>query len=82
MILTFRSVRGAATAGLALAVMLAMPMLAEAQAAKRTGGPVAGTWGAEADVNRFGDASVLRFLSPSWAVLVGGSVTTTSDHTS
>lgn len=82
MIPMFRPMRGAATVGLALAAALTVPSLAEAQATTRTGGPVAGTWGAEADLNRFGDASVLRFMSPSWAVLVGGSVSTTSYNTS
>ena len=82
MILTLRSLRIAVAPVVALAAAFVIPLAVEAQVPKRTGGPVAGTWGAEADVNTFGDASVLRFVSPSWAVLVGASGSTTSDYTS
>jgi hypothetical protein len=48
-----------------------------AQAAERTTAPVKGTWGAEAGIGSFDDASVIRFLSPSWAFLAGGFLTAT-----
>lgn len=60
---------------------LAAPGAAAAQGTTPagSGAPAAGTWGAEAGIGRFNDAAVLRFLSPNWAVLVGGSILTTND---
>ncbi len=71
-------------ARLALATILSaglvlVPRLDAQKAADRSTGPERGAWGAEAGVGRFSDASVLRFQSPSWAVLVGGSFQSTND---
>jgi hypothetical protein len=48
-----------------------------AQSPGRTTAPVKGTWGAEAGIGTFDDAAAIWFASPSWAFLVGGSLTTT-----
>lgn len=64
------------TTGIAALVSLSVavaPAL-HGQTAERTGAPVKGTWGAEAGVGSFGDGSVVRFMSPNWAVLVRASV--------
>ncbi len=55
------------------------PLAVSAQTAARTGGPEKGSWGAEAGVGRFENAAVLRFVSPSWALLAGGSFSTTNE---
>lgn len=68
--------RGVLCAAVLLAV--AAPASVHAQATAGAGAPAAGTWGAEVGVGRFDDATVLRFLSPSWAVLVGGSMQSTN----
>lgn len=64
---------------LAVAIVATAPLTLSAQSAARSDGPVRGTWGAEAGVGRFEDASALRFVSPSWALLVGGSLSTTTN---
>jgi hypothetical protein len=61
-----------------LLLVLAAPSSAQGPSTEARSAPAAGTWGAEAGINRFNDAAVLRFLSPSWAVLVGGSVQSTN----
>ncbi len=63
----------------ALLLTLAVPVAAQGIAQASPGAPDAGTWGAESVVGRFGDAKVLRFLSPSWVLLVGGSIRSTND---
>jgi hypothetical protein len=64
----------------AVAVVAAVAGLAPAlgaQTSDRTTAPVKGTWGAEAGIGTFDDASVIRFVSPSWAFLAGGFLTAT-----
>jgi hypothetical protein len=64
----------------AVAVAAAVAGLAPAlgaQSSERTTAPVKGTWGAEAGIGTFDDAAAIWFASPSWAFLVGGSLTRT-----
>ena len=67
----------AVAVAVAVAALLAAPVVLHAQAAERKGAPEKGTWGAEAAVGSFESGSVLHFLSPQWAVLGSASLRTT-----
>jgi hypothetical protein len=78
MTLMFRRIPAVVAAAVMVAVAIA-PGSVAAQQAARTGAPVKGTWGGEASVGGDGQgASLLRFQSPQWALLVGGSIRSTT----
>ncbi|MBC7843054.1 MAG: hypothetical protein H7099_12110 [Gemmatimonadaceae bacterium] len=61
-----------AVAGVACSMALSATM--SAQKASRTGAPEKGTWGGEVAVGDGQSASLLKFLSPQWAVVAGASI--------
>ncbi len=51
------------------------PASLSAQKATRSGAPEKGTWGGEVAVGEGQSASLLKFLSPRWAVVAGATLT-------
>lgn len=74
-----RRVAGRLLAPFALLLALASPAAGQGSADERSIAPARGTWGVETRVRRFDDASVMRFLSPGWAVMIGGAIASRTD---
>lgn len=68
---TFRAMTVAAVG---VVVSISNPVSLSAQKATRSGPPETGTWGGEVSIGDIRSASLLKFLSPQWAVLAGASV--------
>jgi hypothetical protein len=75
---TFRAMKVAAV-GAVLSMSLAATV--SAQKVARSGAPEKGTWGGEVSLGDGQSASLLKFLSPQWAVIAGASISSFKSST-
>ena len=68
----FRSMKAVAV-GVVMSMSLAVTL--SAQKVARSGAPEKGTWGGEVSLGDGQSASLVKFLSPQWAVIAGASLT-------